>query len=1310
MGTGSSKKLKHDLNVSGVREVQLKSQASLDHRIQSKQRTNASNLQTCDSPTKLPPKIMENPVSAPQGNIEKHFSEVHQSIEQLKRCLQGPQGLGSKEAVSAATQLVASSCELEAEEKKVSDFLISEGLALVLLEIFTAFNNVFPKGCSVDREKGTTGDSESVHLAQDVVNLLAGATVNFTDLNDFAEECGKQGLIPIFIGMIDPLKDSIPDVKQYEDPETKTISQFTVRARLLSRIIGALANLAKPAVNKRHFNKCNAVATLVPLMKSPVYAYVIKTLFCIVFLLDEDNNELCMAGSEPIKHILSMLDKALISESRQYLGWTTSEIALLLSKMAANTQNSIQICQYGGIEMLVKMLQSSDSSQEKSSATKVLWMLSFEATNRELMSSNAQAMNLLNSLQTSDNKEVSQNSKGVLWELRRHKNQIRALSDKQSTLSEICDEEDIEDEVMSNISAPKMRKAKKKSSAIERSSFDIDPAPQSIFAVSRQSAPPPKPVARASAPPAPPLPGGSAPPPPPPPGGSVPPPPPLPGGTCSSGPPPPPPPPTSIGPKPSGHHVMLSYQWGYQDVVLKVRDELRAAGYKVWIDVEQMEGSTLEAMASAVENAAAVLMCVSRAYKESPNCRSEAEYSFQLRKDIIPLMMEPQYKPDGWLGIIVGAKLWMDFRSKDVTSSAVQGLIKELGQRGRPAKKGTPVIRDELKETLLRYKKNHRKSYVYISECEKIIRSLRSSLADNDIAASAVYWRADELSGFYRKLDETNEDYQIVIQFLLDVDAPKLLVDYIRILKQTFPDASTYDREKPGGKDVEAQVKWAQDVLFSVSCSILNFTDKSDDFCLACAETGAVPILFELALQLRTAANDTKDSTDFSRRGEILSHVLGALHNLSRRPAVKRFFEESNGVKHLLLFMKCGVTYFVMNALLCLAYLVDERNNDLIMADEEPITFLLRMLSSAISDSRRQHLGFAAWEIACGIGRVASNDKNKRLIGRHDGVSILSTLVKEAKNDAERVYGLQALYMLSFDGENKKILCKDKATVNLLRNLKQSGHKEVQKAAVGILWEIEGKVGRDRNEDSQQHIMISYQWDNQKAMLAVNKRLKEAGHKVWMDVEQMGGSTLEAMARAVENASVILIAMSQRYQDSPNCRSEAEYAFQRRKKIVPLMMEQDYRPDGWLGMILGAKLWMDFRESVDTGIVHLMKELQYNQTAALQQPHDPVTVDTTTVISSPPDKEDGPPGPTDVVDRPDVSKWKKEDVAKWLSDIGLSSSNKVRKKLDGSMLILLYRLKQESPEFYYASVKKDMDFPTVIEVLQFTEELRKLVS
>ena len=61
----------------------------------------------------------------------------------------------------------------------------------------------------------------------------------------------------------------------------------------------------------------------------------------------------------------------------------------------------------------------------------------------------------------------------------------------------------------------------------------------------------------------------------------------------------------------------------------------------------------------------------------------EAEYTYQLHKDIIPLMMDGKYRPDGWLGFIVGSKFWIDLSEKHKLDSNVDKLVKELGTRGK---------------------------------------------------------------------------------------------------------------------------------------------------------------------------------------------------------------------------------------------------------------------------------------------------------------------------------------------------------------------------------------------------------------------------------------------------------------------------------------------------------------------------------------------------------------------------------------------------------------------------------------------------
>ena len=115
---------------------------------------------------------------------------------------------------------------------------------------------------------------------------------------------------------------------------------------------------------------------------------------------------------------------------------------------------------------------------------------------------------------------------------------------------------------------------------------------------------------------------------------------------------------------------MMSYNWDHQEVILRVVGSLQSRGYLVWIDTEQMKGSTVDTMALAVEGSAVVLIGVSRAYKESSNCRMEAQYAFQKKKAIVPLKLTDGYEADGWLGLLLGTSMWYAFYGTTLSSES----------------------------------------------------------------------------------------------------------------------------------------------------------------------------------------------------------------------------------------------------------------------------------------------------------------------------------------------------------------------------------------------------------------------------------------------------------------------------------------------------------------------------------------------------------------------------------------------------------------------------------------------------------------
>ncbi|KAK3271746.1 hypothetical protein CYMTET_19919 [Cymbomonas tetramitiformis] len=135
--------------------------------------------------------------------------------------------------------------------------------------------------------------------------------------------------------------------------------------------------------------------------------------------------------------------------------------------------------------------------------------------------------------------------------------------------------------------------------------------------------------------------------------------------------------------------VMISYSWAQKDVVRKVAKHLKRAGIRIWLDIEQMEGSIIDCMARAVDEASAVVMCLSAEYKMSRNCRLEAEYANLQAKPIIPLMVDVNcdVAKTGWTGMLVAGKLYYDFSSMqnfvasmDSLTTTLKGLSPEQAQ------------------------------------------------------------------------------------------------------------------------------------------------------------------------------------------------------------------------------------------------------------------------------------------------------------------------------------------------------------------------------------------------------------------------------------------------------------------------------------------------------------------------------------------------------------------------------------------------------------------------------------------------------
>ena len=492
------------------------------------------------------------------------------------------------------------------------------------------------------------------------------------------------------------------------------------------------------------------------------------------------------------------------------------------------------------------------------------------------------------------------------------------------------------------------------------------------------------------------------------------------------------------------------------------------------------------------------------------------------------------------------------------------------------------------------------------------------------------------------------------------------------------------------------------DCLSYTLAAIQNFSDFHQGFCSACAGAGIISMCFEIVKQIDAENSNWEEEDEDSELVTIIDNSIGILHNISRRLRDRELF--ANREQTLLYFAKKKVPAIAAESLLTLAYLVDENTNHLILADENLLSFIITLLDEAWQSEDRHSNGYSAKELAEGLSHLAINDANKNILGQNGVIPVLISVIKTSNEDEEKASATRALWMLAFDDNNKEKVRQEEGAMDILHQLQQSENSEVQKAAAGALWELEGKTARqssEKIESTGNHVMISYQWDSQEVLVEVKNRLQASGYRVWMDLEQMKGSTLDAMAEAVENASVVLVCVSRRYKESQNCRSEATYAYDLKKDIIPLMMERNYKGDGWLGIIVTGKMWFDFQSKhvLEQSVTKVIKELggRGKDVDVTDGPSKPVVqaVQADIVATSP--------------SSPGVFTWTNERVKQWFKEIGLE---KVCKEyisdLNGQSLNDLQQLRKECPEYFYRCLERDLNLTNMLDIFTFTKGLGKL--
>ncbi|CAF1441837.1 unnamed protein product, partial [Rotaria sordida] len=267
------------------------------------------------------------------------------------------------------------------------------------------------------------------------------------------------------------------------------------------------------------------------------------------------------------------------------------------------------------------------------------------------------------------------------------------------------------------------------------------------------------------------------------------------------------------------------------------------------------------------------------------------------------------------------------------------------------------------------------------------------------------------------------------------------------------------------------------------------------------------------------------------------------------------------------------------------------------------ITFLIDVIDNTRKIRRLRNL------LHC-LKSLVQHDQIKEELTKQGILPYLLQCATETKFDPikEQQPTLEILLALTFHDQAAILLKKNSQFISHLHTLINSSSEQgLRRAAEGLIWKLEKEetatdklVTMSMTKDVRNYkydIMLSYSHRDRDLCHRICDRLVKDNFRVWLDRDQMHGSTMVAMADAIENAEFVFVCMSDAYKQSAYCQSEAQYAYERQCYLIPIVMKQNYRPDGWLGILVSGKVYVDFPKlGFDQVYLKLKNEIDRHRT------------------------------------------------------------------------------------------------------------------
>lgn len=214
--------------------------------------------------------------------------------------------------------------------------------------------------------------------------------------------------------------------------------------------------------------------------------------------------------------------------------------------------------------------------------------------------------------------------------------------------------------------------------------------------------------------------------------------------------------------------------------------------------------------------------------------------------------------------------------------------------------------------------------------------------------------------------------------------------------------------------------------------------------------------------------------------------------------------------------------------------------------------------------------GYNLIELMLALYNFALNDKIKQLIYFDYKIKKSIKFIILNGNSTEIDYGLRLLAQLCFDRKICEDVLEEKELFGTLKEFLQTKKEEKNlleytKAILRVMkmngFKDEIFDGLDQSKQKKREnrhtLVLSYSKLDKDEIDSIKNKLDEVKSQVKWDF------VYESSLEEIKNSKIVLICLSQAFKKSVSCRLEIEHAFRLKKTIVPLLLQEEFKPNEW---------------------------------------------------------------------------------------------------------------------------------------------------